>query len=65
MVDICKYICIYKYKIHGDYYYLLCIIDIYRYKKFRGDIRKLIYLRYMAFKIGRVYKHTWLGVDTP
>lgn len=51
MVDICKYICIYKYKIHGDYYYLLCMcvkIYIYRVKKFRGDIRKLIYLRYMV-----------------
>lgn len=34
-------------------------------KKFRGDIRKLIYLRYTVHKIGGVYKHTWLGVDTP
>lgn len=24
-MDICKYICIYKYKIHGDYYCLLYI----------------------------------------
>lgn len=40
----------------------------YRYidvKKIRGDIRKLIYLRYMAFKMGGVYKHTLLGADTP
>ena len=65
MVDICKYICIYKYKIHGDYYCLLCVIDIYRCKKFRGDIRKLIYLRYTACLIAGVYKHTWLGVNAP
>ena len=34
-------------------------------KKIREDIRKLIYLRYTVRKIGGVYKHTSLRVDTP
>lgn len=34
-------------------------------KKIRGDIRKLIYLRYTVCKISWVYKHMWQPIDTP
>ena len=39
-------------------YYVYVATYTYRCKKIRGDIQKLIYLRYTVRKIGVVYKHT-------